>query len=92
MEHYAKLRKLMWTYLDMNHPTVYIKETVFGDCLSNFHDDYISRREMIKELVKIFTCDEPMAELCLHSWISSRPRYKSVRNSTNPHVLIAKFE
>jgi hypothetical protein len=88
------MEKIMWKYLDGAYPGIYFKMTKFGKCLSDASDEnyVITTKKLYLRLMDIFTCDEETARGTVVKWLESRPVYENILNSTNPHVLIAKFD
>jgi hypothetical protein len=87
------MEKLMWKYLDVAYPHVYKKMTKFGKCLvdGDRPGEVVLGLNMVKQLMALFDCSENDGHSVVRKWLESRPEYENIINSTNPHVLIAKF-
>lgn len=87
------MEKLMWKYLDGAYPHVYYKMTKFGRCLEDGDnlDEVVLGINMVKQLVSLFDCSDEDGHSVVKKWLEARPEYENILNSTNPHVLIAKF-
>ena len=82
----------MWKYLDGAYPKVYFKMTKFGKCLHDANNPgVVLGTDMVRQLVALFDCSENDGHKVVREWLSARPVYENILNSTNPHVLIAKF-
>ena len=88
------MEKLMFKYLNGVYPTAYIYRCKFGEVL--YLDDgmvvdnhyHIRRREVVVQLVSLFTCEESYADYVFDNWRASRPVYVRSVNSTNDDVLV----
>ena len=88
------MEKLMFRYLNGVYPTAYIYRCKFGEVL--YLDDgmvvdnhyHIRRREVVVQLVSLFTCEESYANYVFDNWRASRPVYVRSVNSTNDDVLV----
>jgi len=84
----------MFKYLNGVYPTAYIYRCKFGEVL--YLDDgmvvdnhyHIRRREVVVQLVSLFTCEESYADYVFDNWRASRPVYVRSVNSTNDDVLV----
>jgi len=83
----AVLKRVIWTFLNTRYPNAYIKKTVFGD-LCCLNDDYYETFKLTKEISVWFNIDKTVAKIYLDSWFLTLPVVVSVRNSTNPTVLV----
>ena len=93
MDNSVRLKKLMFKYLDCAYPNVYFKMTKFGKCLTNgSNPGVVLGTDMVRRLVVLFDCSENEGHKIVREWLSARPVYENILNSTNPHVLIAKFD
>ena len=89
------MEKLMFKYLNGVYPTAYIYRCKFGEVL--YLDDgmvvdnhyHIRRREVVVQLVSLFTCEESYADYVFDNWRASRPVYVRSVNSTNDDVLVS---
>ena len=93
MDNSVRLKKLMFKYLDCAYPNVYFKMTKFGKCLAdgNRPKEVVLGLDMVRQLVALFDCSENEGHKIVREWLSARPVYENILNSTNPHVLISKF-
>ena len=67
--------------------------TKFGKCLHDASNPgVVLVTNMVKQLVALFDCSENDGHKVVRKWLSARPTYENILNSTNPHVLIAKFD
>ena len=84
----------MWKYLDSAYPNIYYKMTKFGACLKDGDnpDKAVMRMDMVKQLVSLFCCEENDGAEVVKQWLVARPKFEYIEISTNPHVLISKFE
>lgn len=84
----------MWEYLDSAYPNVYYKMTKFGACLNDGDnpDKVVMRMDMVRQLVSLFSCEENDGAEVVKQWLVARPKFEYIEISTNPHVLISKFE
>jgi len=80
--------KLIFKFLDTKFPNAFVSKTIFGE-IAMFGDDYISSHKLIKELCDWFDVDEDYIEVAVGEWIAKLPVVVSVRNSTNPAVLVS---
>jgi hypothetical protein len=83
----AMMRKLIFKFLDTKYPNAFVKQTIFGD-LSMCGDDAIHRVALVREVRNWFDVTQVFAEHNLKVWISKLPVVVSIRNSTNPAVLV----
>jgi hypothetical protein len=88
------MKELMWKYLDSAYPNIYYKMTKFGACLKDGDnpDKVVMRMDMVKQLVSVFCCEENDGAEVVKQWLVARPKFEYIEISTNPHVLISKFE
>ena len=84
----------MWKYLDSAYPNIYYKMTKFGGCLKDGDnpDKVVMRMDMVRQLVSLFSCEENDGAEVVKQWLVARPKFEYIEISTNPHVLISKFE
>ncbi len=84
----------MWKYLDSAYPNIYYKMTKFGACLKDGDnpDKVVMRMDMVRQLVSLFSCEENDGAEVVKQWLVARPKFEYIEISTNPHVLISKFE
>lgn len=88
------MKELMWKYLDSAYPNIYYKMTKFGGCLKDGDnpDKVVMRMDMVRQLVSLFSCEENDGAEVVKQWLVARPKFEYIEISTNPHVLISKFE
>jgi len=88
------MKELMWKYLNSAYPNIYYKMTKFGACLKDGDnpDKTVMRMDMVRQLVSLFCCEEDDGAEVVKQWLVARPKYEYIEISTNPHVLISKFE
>jgi hypothetical protein len=84
----AKMKRVIFKFLDTKYPNAYIKKTIFGN-LTMYGDDYVSSRILTMELCKWFEVTENYARHTIEMWESALPVVVSLRNSTNPDVWVA---
>jgi hypothetical protein len=84
----AMMRKLIFKFLDTRYPNAFVKQTIFGD-LAMCGDNAIHRVTLVREVCKWFDVTQVFAEHNLKVWISKLPVVVSIRNSTNPDVLVS---
>jgi hypothetical protein len=83
----AMMRKLIFKFLDTKYPNAFVKQTIFGN-LSMCGDDAIHRVTLVREVRNWFGVTQVFAEHNLKVWVSKLPVVVSIRNSTNPAVLV----
>jgi hypothetical protein len=83
----AVMSKLIFKFLDTKYPNAFVKQTIFGS-LAMYGDDSIHRVALVKEMCNWFGVTQVFAEHNLKVWISTLPVVVSIRNSTNPDVLV----
>jgi hypothetical protein len=83
----AMMRKLIFKFLDTKYPNAFVKQTIFGD-LPMCGDNAMHRVTLVREVCKWFDVTQVFAEHNLKVWISKLPVVVSIRNSTNPTVLV----
>ena len=85
------MKKLIFEYLNVNYPNLYIRKTKFGDVICGYDRGtswlYV-RSEAIDTIKVLFSCDIATADELVNDWIKSRPVFDRIRNSTNEFVLI----
>jgi hypothetical protein len=84
----AMMRKLIFKFLDTRYPNAFVKQTIFGN-LAMCGDDAIHRVALVREVCNWFNVTQVFAEHNLKVWISKLPVVVSIRNSTNPAVLVS---
>jgi hypothetical protein len=83
----ALMTKVIFKFLDTKYPNAYVKKTIFGN-LAMCGDDAIHRVTVVREVCNWFDITQVFAEHNLKVWISKLPVVVSIRNSTNPAVLV----
>jgi hypothetical protein len=83
----ALMTKVIFKFLDTKYPDAYVKKTIFGN-LAMCGDDAIHRVTVVREVCNWFDVTQVFAEHNLKVWISKLPVVVSIRNSTNPAVLV----
>jgi hypothetical protein len=81
------MKKIVLELLDTKYPDAFIKKTIFGN-LCCFRDDYTNTNVLAKEIRKWFDMSMVDAREYVEDWYSTLPVVVSIRNSTNPAVLI----
>jgi hypothetical protein len=84
----AVMRKVIFKFLDTKYPNAFVKQTIFGE-LAMCGDNALHRVTLVREVCKWFDVTQVFAEHNLKVWISKLPVVVSVRNSTNPAVLVS---
>ncbi len=84
----AVTRRLIFKFLDTKYPDAYIKQTIFGD-LPVYGNDWVIRKEVCSELCRWFGISDGTAIYLVIAWESKLPVVVSIRNSTNPDVLVS---
>ena len=83
----AVMRKVIFKFLDTKYPNAFVKQTIFGD-LAMCGDNALHRVTLVREVCNWFDVTQVFAEHNLKVWISKLPVVVSIRNSTNPTVLV----
>lgn len=82
------MRKLIFKFLDTKYPNAFVKQTVFGD-LTVYGNDWVVGKDVCSGLCNWFGISHGTAIYLLKAWESKLPVVVSIRNSTNPAVLVS---
>jgi hypothetical protein len=82
------LKRVIWSFLNTKYPDAYVKKTVFGNLCCINDDNHCDTFKLTNELSVWFNIDKTVAKIYLDSWFLTLPVVVSVRNSTNPAVLV----
>ena len=82
------MTKVIFKFLDTKYPNAFVNQTIFGS-LVVCGDDAIHRVALVREVCNWFDVTQVFAEHNLKVWISKLPVVVSIRNSTNPTVLVS---
>jgi len=88
MKRTAMRKQLIFKFLDTKYPNAFWKKTKFGN-LAMCGDEPIQGEVLIGELCHWFLITRDVARHNLKVWISTLPVVVSIRNSTNPAVLVS---
>ena len=82
------MEEMMFEFLNDYYPEVY---------LLRFHSNLFpvisgNKCEHIKTLCNFFSCEFDYGVEVYEKWLSNRPIYTNIENSTNGDVLIAEFK
>jgi hypothetical protein len=83
------LKRVIWSFLNTKYPDAYVKKTVFGNLCCINDDKHCETFKLTNELSVWFNIDKAVAKIYLDSWFLTLPVVVSVRNSTNPTVLVS---
>jgi len=82
------VKKLVYIFLNTKYPDSFIQRTIFGDvCMYN--GGFLGSHDLSKEIGGWFDMDKVDAKTYVDAWCSSLPVVVSIRNSTNPTVLVS---
>jgi hypothetical protein len=81
------MRKVIFKFLDTKYPNAFVKQTIFGN-LAMCGDDAMYKLALVREICNWFDVTQVFAEHNLKVWESTLPVVVSIRNSTNPDVLV----
>ena len=87
MKRTAMRKQLIFKFLDTKYPNAFVKQTIFGS-LTMYGDDAMYKLALVREICNWFDVTQVFAEHNLKVWESTLPVVVSVRNSTNPAVLV----
>ena len=93
------MEKLMISYLNISYPKAYVYKSKFGNLMYNMDKELhfermiyttyeVRRIKVVEQLESLFSCSNYLAELVYHNWLSSRPIYECLINSTNENILV----
>jgi len=80
--------KLIFKFLNTKYPNAHIKRCIFGELCYLEGNNYVTNN-LLKEISSWFNVDENEADRYVKVWCSSLPVVVSLRNSTNPAVLVS---
>ena len=80
----------MYIFLNTKYPNAYVKKTIFGDLCCIKDDDHCETFKLTNELSVWFNIDKTVTKIYLDSWFLTLPVVVSIRNSTNPAVLVSE--
>ena len=83
------MKKLVHIFLNTKYPNTFVKRTIFGDVYCH-NDDFIGYNKLYREINDWFDISKDDAEICVDSWYYTLPVVVSLRNSTNPTVLVSE--
>jgi hypothetical protein len=83
------MEKLVHIFLNTKYPNTIVKKTIFGE-LYYHNDDFLNYHELYQEINDWFGLSKDDAEICVNSWYYALPVVVSLRNSTNPAVLVSE--
>ena len=84
------MKKLVYIFLNTKYPNAYVKKTIFGNLCCIKDDDHCETFKLTNELSVWFNIDKTVAKIYLDSWFLTLPVTASIRNSTNPAVLVSE--
>ena len=79
----------MYIFLNTKYPNAHIKRCIFGELCYLEGNTYVTNN-LLKEISSWFNVDENEADRYVKVWCSSLPVVVSLRNSTNPAVLVSE--
>jgi hypothetical protein len=88
MKRTAMRKQLIFKFLDTKYPNAFVKQTIFGS-LAMCGDDSIHTYNLPIELCNWFDVTQDFAKHNIKVWVSTLPVVVSIRNSTNPAVLVS---
>ena len=88
MKRTAIRKQLIFKFLDTKYPDAFVKQTIFGS-LAMCGDDSIHTYNLPIELCNWFDVTQDFAKHNIKVWVSTLPVVVSIRNSTNPAVLVS---
>jgi hypothetical protein len=83
------VNKLVYIFLNTKYPNAFVKRTIFGELCYLDGNNYVTNN-LLKEISSWFNVDENEANRYVKVWCSSLPVVVSLRNSTNPAVLVSE--
>ena len=88
------MEKVMFKFLDRLNPNMFLLETKFGTIPRYSREgDYVIGEEKLKQvslLCDFFSCENDYGLSVYDKWLSSKPVYVRIKNSTSD-VFVAKF-
>jgi hypothetical protein len=82
------VNKLVYIFLNTKYPDAHVKRCIFGELCYLDGNNYVTNN-LLKEISSWFNVDENEANRYVKVWCSSLPVVVSLRNSTNPAVLVS---
>ena len=87
------MKKLIFEYLNTSYPNAHIIKTKFGNLLCGYNEDDCGwlgiRQDMVKTIIKLFSCNFIIADDIIKEWCETRPRFEYVKNSANEVILVS---
>jgi hypothetical protein len=83
------VKKLIYIFLNTKYPDAFVKRTVFGNACYHNNDNFRGTNELSKEIGNWFDISKDDAKRYIDSWHYTLPVVVSLRNSTNPTVLVS---
>ena len=87
------MEKMMFKFLDLMNPNMFLLETKFGAIPRYSREgDYLvgdERRDQIMSLCSFFSCEFDYGLSVYEKWLSSKPVYVRIKNSTTS-LLVPK--
>jgi hypothetical protein len=83
------VNKLVYIFLNTKYPDAHVKRCIFGELCYLDGNNYVTNN-LLKEISSWFNVDENEANRYVKVWCSSLPVVVSLRNSTNPAVLVSE--
>jgi len=84
---FVVMKIIVFKFLDTKYPNAFVKKTIFGN-LTMYGNDFVSTHGLTVELCNWFDVTQEFARNTIKTWESTLPVVVSIRNSTNPAVLI----
>jgi len=81
------VNKLVYIFLNTKYPDAHVKRCIFGELCYLDDKNYVTNN-LLKEISSWFNVGENEADRYVKVWRSSLPVVVSLRNSTNPTVLV----
>jgi hypothetical protein len=86
---FVVMKMIVFKFLDTKYPNAFVKKTIFGN-LTMYGNDFISTHGLTVELCNWFDVTQEFARNTIKTWESTLPVVVSIRNSTNPAVLVGE--
>jgi hypothetical protein len=81
------MKEMMFEFLDNFGPEVYFIRTRFG-LIARYKVKYTDSCRYVKTLCNFFSCESEYGLDIYKQWLSSKPVYTYVKNSTNGNTLV----
>jgi hypothetical protein len=85
------MEKMMFKFLDLMNPNIYVLETKFGNIVRyGRKGDYVvtgDKRKQILSLCSFFTCEFDYGLSVYEKWLSGKPIYVRIKNSTTDFLV-----